>query len=65
MTFAWTYIDGTGEEVGGSHDFADTESAEEWLSTAWRDLYESGVEEVALHDRDRGRRMYRMGLGEE
>lgn len=51
--------------MGGSHDFADTESAEEWLSTAWRDLHESGVEEVALHDRDRGRRMYRMGLGQE
>jgi hypothetical protein len=63
--FGWTYFDGTGEEVGGSPHFPDTESAEEWMSTCWRDLYENGVEEVVLHDQARGRRVYRMGLGQE
>lgn len=63
--FAWTYFDGAGEEVGTSRRFPDAESAEEWMGTSWPDLYENGVEEVALHDQVRGRRMYRMGLGVE
>lgn len=61
--FVWTYLDATGLEVGHSDQFADTEAAEEWLSTAWQDLFENGVEEVALQDRIRGERVYRMGLG--
>jgi hypothetical protein len=63
--FQWTYLDATGQELGHSQDFPDTDSAEEWLSTAWRDLYDNGVEEVVLHDRIRGERIYRMGLGQE
>lgn len=63
--YVWAYFDATGLEVGHSHQFADAESAEEWLSTAWRDLYENGVEEVALQDGVRGERLYRMGLGPE
>jgi len=63
--FQWTYLDATGQELGHSQPFPDTDSAEEWLSTAWRDLYENGVEEVVLHDRIRGERIYRMGLGQE
>ncbi|MEW6058673.1 MAG: hypothetical protein AB1551_00770 [Actinomycetota bacterium] len=65
MMFAWAYLDGTGEEVGRSQRFADTEAAEEWMGACWRDLYENGVEEVALHDHMRNRRLYRMGLGAE
>jgi hypothetical protein len=63
--FEWTYLDATGQELGHSQHFPDADSAEEWLSTAWRDLFDNGVEEVVLHDRIRGERMYRMGLGQE
>jgi hypothetical protein len=63
--FEWTYLDAAGQELGHSQPFPDTDSAEEWLSMAWRDLYENGVEEVVLHDRIRGERIYRMGLGQE
>ena len=63
--FAWTYLDASGEELGASHGFADAESAEEWMSASWQDLVEQGIQEVALHDHTRGRRVYRMGLGAE
>jgi hypothetical protein len=61
--YVWSYFDATGSEVGHSDQFADEDAAEEWLSTAWRDLLENGVEEVALQDGVRGERVYRMGLG--
>jgi hypothetical protein len=63
--FVWTYLDATGEELGASHQFADAESAEEWMNDSWQDLRDNGVHEVALHDHARGRRVYRMGLGAE
>ena len=63
--FEWIYRDASGQELGHSRQFPDPDSAEEWLSTAWRDLYENGVEEVALRDHVRGERVYRMGLGQE
>lgn len=63
--FGWMYLDGTGEELGTSETFADAESAEEWMSAAWKDLLDNGVEEVALHDHVHGRRVYRMGLAAE
>jgi hypothetical protein len=63
--FAWTYLDQSGEEVGRSPHFADTEAAEDWLGTSWRDLLENGIEEVVLFDHDRGRKVYRMGLDAE
>lgn len=63
--FGWTYLDATGVELGTSKAFADAESAEEWMSAAWKDLLDNGVEEVALHDHARGLRVYRMGLGAE
>jgi hypothetical protein len=63
--FGWTYLDATGAELGTSHTFPDAEAAEEWMSDCWRDLLDNGVEEVALHDHVRGRRVYRMGLGAE
>ena len=62
--FAWRYLDGSGEEVGASADFDDAEAAEAWLSEAWQDLRDRGVEEVELIDRGRGERLYRMGLAE-
>ncbi|HEX6230087.1 MAG TPA: hypothetical protein VF029_00060 [Actinomycetota bacterium] len=63
--FAWSYLDQSGEEVGRSPRFPDAESAESWIGISWRDLQESGVEEVVLVDHDRGRKVYRMGLGAE
>jgi hypothetical protein len=63
--YAWTYLDGTGQELGSSQRFPDAEAAEEWMGSCWQDLFENGVEEVVLHDHARGRQMYRMGLGAE
>jgi hypothetical protein len=63
--FGWTYLDATGAELGASRTFPDAESAEAWMGDCWRDLLENGVEEVALHDHVRDRRVYRMGLGAE
>jgi hypothetical protein len=60
--FAWSYFDGSGEEIGSSHRFADADTAEEWMSTCWSDLAANGVEEVVLYDHAHDRRMYRMGL---
>lgn len=63
--FAWTYLDGSGEEVGSSPSFSEAEEAEDWIGSSWRDLFERGVESVVLFDRQHGRRLYRMGLGTE
>jgi hypothetical protein len=63
--FAWTYLDASGQEVGHSPRFPDPESAEDWIGTSWRDLFENGVEEVVLFDQGRGRKVYRMGLEAE
>ena len=60
--FEWTYVDGTGEEVGRSERFADAEAAEDWIGRCWQDLLENGVEEVVLFDHARSKRLYRMGL---
>jgi hypothetical protein len=62
--FGWTLLDGSGQEIGHSPSFPDAEAAEAWIGTSWADLLENGVEEVVLYDHVRGRRLYRMGLGE-
>ena len=61
----WTLFDGSGQEVGHSPTFGDSESAEAWIGTSWRDLLENGVEEVVLVDHDHDQRLYRMGLSAE
>jgi len=63
--FGWTYLDGAGEVMGRSSRFSDAAAAEVWIGVSWQDLVENGVEEVELVDHERGRRMYRMGLGQE
>ena len=63
--FAWTYLDQTGEEIGSSPHFDDTDAAEEWISSSWPDLFENGIEAVVLFDQGRGRTVYRMGLSAE
>jgi hypothetical protein len=62
--FAWRFLAASGDEMGSSGRFPDRESAESWMGEAWADLRERGVEEVALVDEERGRSLYRMGLGE-
>ncbi|MEX2459595.1 MAG: hypothetical protein WD770_11510 [Actinomycetota bacterium] len=61
--FIWRYLDDAGEERGRSEPFPDREAAEAWMGEAWEDLLAAGHAEVALHDDDRGTRIYRMGLG--
>jgi hypothetical protein len=63
--FAWTYLDAAGEEVGSSPRFDDAEEAEDWIGSSWPELHENGVEAVVLFDQERGRKLYRMGLGAE
>ena len=63
--FGWSFLDASGEEVGRSPRFPDAETAEAWIGGSWRDLKERGVEEVVLHDDERGDRVYRMGLDAE
>lgn len=63
--FGWTYLDGSGQEMGRSPRFGDPEAAEDWIGSSWRDLLENGVEEVELFDHARERRVYRMGLAAE
>lgn len=62
--FEWRYLDARGERAGQSAPFEDRETAEAWMGEAWADLLARGVEEVALHDGDRDRTVYRMGLRE-
>jgi hypothetical protein len=59
----WSYLDGSGQELGRSRTFEDVEAAEGWMSASWADLAEMGVEEVELRDPAAGARLYRMGLG--
>jgi hypothetical protein len=58
----WQYLDDAGNPLGESHRFADRADAEAWMSEAWADLRERGVEEVALIEVETDRRLYRMGL---
>lgn len=63
--FVWRYFNAEGAESGASQPFPSREDAEEWMGSAWSDLLSSGVEAAALEDADRGRTLYRMGLGAE
>ena len=64
VAFAWDYLDAGGSALGRSGVFEERDQAEAWMGDAWGDLLERGVEEVALVDLGRGRRVYRMGLRE-
>lgn len=61
--YAWTYLDGTGEEIGRSPRFPDTDEAEVWIGESWPELIEHGIESVVLVDQQDGTALYRMGLG--
>ncbi len=61
--FAWTYLDGSGEQIGRSPRFADTDAAEDWIGSSWPQLLENGVLAVILVDEQGDKQLYRMGLG--
>jgi hypothetical protein len=63
--FVWEYLGAGGRAAGRSELFRERQAAEDWMGGAWEELLARGVEEVALVDLDRDRRVYRMGLREE
>ena len=63
--YAWTYLDGSGEEIGRSPRFADVDEAEDWIGSSWPELVEQGIDAVVLVDQEAGKSLYRMGLGAE
>lgn len=49
MMYRWRYADAQGRDIPGPmDDFTDQAEAEDWLSGAWRQLLDSGVEQVTL-----------------
>ena len=63
--YAWTYLDGSGEEIGRSPRFPDVDEAEDWIGSSWPELVEQGIDAVVLVDQEAGKSLYRMGLGAE
>lgn len=63
--YVWTYLDGSGEEIGRSPRFAAADEAEDWIGSSWPELLENGVLAVILVDQEGGKQLYRMGLGAE
>jgi hypothetical protein len=61
---AWRYLDGSGHTVGTSEEFGDVKAAEAWLSEAWSDLRDDGIDQVELVDQHSDEVLYRMGLSE-
>ncbi|MFF3664585.1 hypothetical protein [Microtetraspora malaysiensis] len=57
MTWRWRYEDANGGEVTNRElpreIFTSQADAESWLGENWRELLESGVEQVSLLDEDR------------
>ncbi|GLX92566.1 hypothetical protein FDA94_34745 [Herbidospora galbida] len=57
MTWRWRYENANGGEVSAAdlsrEVFPSQADAESWLGESWRDLLESGVEQVTLLDGDR------------
>lgn len=57
MTWRWRYEDANGVELSDRplprEVFASQSDAESWLGESWRDLLESGVEQVTLLEDDR------------
>ncbi|GLW97123.1 hypothetical protein [Microtetraspora sp. NBRC 16547] len=57
MTWRWRYEDANGGEVANrdlpKEIFTNQADAESWLGENWRELLDSGVEQVSLLDEDR------------
>ncbi|MFC0555852.1 hypothetical protein ACFFHJ_33615 [Planotetraspora thailandica] len=57
MTWRWRYEDATGSELTDRplprEIFSSQADAESWLGETWRDLLESGVEQVTLLEDER------------
>jgi hypothetical protein len=56
-TWHWRLEDSAGTELtgveGGGQTFPSQSDAESWVGEAWRDLLESGVDQVRLFEGDR------------
>lgn len=61
-TFVWVLLDGEGNEMRPSQEFASKEEAEAWMGSEWASLLGEGAEFVSL--RSDGEQVYRMGLRE-
>jgi hypothetical protein len=56
MTWTWTYEGADGEPVEpdvATEGFLAQAEAEDWIGVTWRELRESGVTAVTLHEDDR------------
>ena len=55
--WSWTYLDGDGAPMRGEElpttTYPSQEDAEGWLSDAWPELAQAGVDAVSLHVGDR------------
>jgi hypothetical protein len=53
MSWSWQYERADGEVVGASGAFPTQSDAESWLGTQWRELLDSGIDQVSLLEDDR------------
>lgn len=56
MTWTWTYTGADGQQVvpeDAAEGFLSQAEAEDWIGVSWRELRESGVSSVTLHEDDR------------
>lgn len=53
MNWSWRYERATGDVVGGSSEFPNQSEAESWLGVSWRELLDSGIDQVSLLEGDR------------
>ena len=56
MTWTWTYEGAAGETVvptAAAEGFLSQAEAEDWIGVTWRELRETGVHAVTLHEDDR------------
>jgi hypothetical protein len=52
MSWSWRYERADGESVGASSEFPTQADAESWLGTAWRELLDTGIDQVTLLEDD-------------
>ena len=55
MAWTWRYetADGAVAASGGSQEFPTQADAETWIGESWRELLDSGVDQVSLLEDDR------------
>ena len=53
MSWRWRYEWATGDPVGESSVFPTQADAESWLGGQWRELLDSGIDQVSLLEEER------------